>query len=105
LKEGKIIGGIASIVKPWWEKQYLADLELFIDPNYHGGGIGKALLRKHIEAAVRKYDVGHVVADATPKTEFPLAWYKKIGFKPIPETELVYIAGNAREIMNNLTDS
>lgn len=98
--DGQIAGGIASVVKPWWTKPYISDLDIFIDLNFQAKGIGKILLKRHLEEAIEKYGIESVETSAALKTEFPLSWYKRIGFQPI--TKAVYIEGKAEEILKKI---
>lgn len=95
----EVIGGIASLVKPWWNGMNLVEGELFVKPNYHGRGIAKQLLKKHLEVAIKKYHIQSIRGLANGRADFPMSWYKKLGFKT---TEWVDIEGEAKVILENL---
>ncbi len=100
IKDGQVVGGIVSLVKPWWDGNHITDGELFVDPNHQGSGIGSLLIKRMFEEAKDKYDAvswdtfTHVVHD------HPLKWYKKLGFKEIKEWTM--ITENIDEVLVNV---
>jgi len=83
--DGKIVGAFVAGIKPWWDGNHLVDGEIFVDPNYQKKGFGTSLLKFALERAVEKYNVKIWEAITFKKTDFPLNWFKKFGFKEITE--------------------
>jgi GNAT superfamily N-acetyltransferase len=100
--DGKIVGGFLSGVKPWWDGVHLFDGELFVHPDFQNMKIGKALLKRLLEEATLKYDAKIFDAFTFNGYEFPLSWYKKIGFHEINEWTM--FSGDIKEVLKNLGD-
>lgn len=98
--DNKVIGGIVSSVKPWWDGNHLTDGELFVDPNFQGQGIGTHLLQKMFQVAEEKY--GAVSWDTFTHRvhEHPLRWYKKMGFTEI--AQWVMISGDLKKVLRKI---
>ena len=79
--KGKVVGGFLSGIKPWWDGNHLFDGEIFVHPNFQNKKIGKTLFRKLLNEAIAKYDAKIFDAFTFNGSEFPLNWYKRIGFK------------------------
>lgn len=100
VEDNKIVGAITAIVKPWWDGNHITDGELFIDPNYQGKSIGKALIKALFELADRQYQAISWDTFTHRVYEHPLKWYKSIGFKEIDQW--VMISGDIKTVLNNL---
>lgn len=98
--EGQIIGGAVAEVKPWWNGSHLADLELFVHPDFQRKSIAKKLIERLITEATTKYgEIAELEGVADGESEFPLGWYERIGVK---KTGFVHIAGKPKEILERL---
>lgn len=99
LEDKTIVGGVAGIIRPWVNGQSLAEIELFVRPQYQGKKIGKKLLRKIIFEAKARYNINDVnfLADASRK--YPFDWYGRIGMKP---SNWIDLSGNPDELLRNL---
>lgn len=69
-----------------------ADFVVFVDPDYHGRGIGTALLRDALRHASRA-GVDRVVSHAEADNERALHVYDKVGFDRLEEDGLVVKVG------------
>ncbi len=98
--DGKIVGGFFSGIKPWWDGNHLFDGEIFVHPDFQNKKIGKALFKKLLTEAVEKYDAKMFEAITFSGSEFPLNYYKKIGFMLVPK--LTLISGDVKKILTNL---
>ena len=98
--DGQIVGGFLSSIKPWWDGIHLFDGELFVHPDFQNKKIGKALLKTVLEEAKEKYNAKIFDAFTFNGYEFPLSWYKKIGFNEIHEWTM--FSGNVKEVLKNL---
>ena len=99
----KIIGGAVALLKPWWDGNHLADGEIFIDSAFQGKRIGTQLLKRMFTEALKKY---HAVSWETfthRVYEYPLKWYKKLGFEEIKSW--VMITGNVEKVLKNIGNS
>jgi len=99
-KEDEIVGGIAGIIKPWWNGESFADGELFVKTIHQNRGVGKGLLKKALETAIEKYQISGMEGITNGEAKFPLSWYERLGLK---KTGYVHIEGNAQEILKNLS--
>ena len=99
--EDRIVGAFFTAIKPWWDGNRLFDGEFFIHPEFQNKKIGKKLFKKVLEEAVEKYDVKIFDAFTFNGPDFPLSWYKKLGFKEIKEWTM--FSGNVQEVLKNLS--
>ena len=97
---GKVVGGFFSAIKPWWDGNHLFDGEIFVHPDYQNKGIGKELFKKMFKEAMDKYDAKVLDAFTFNGSEYPLNWYKKIGFHEIKEWTM--FSGDIKKILENL---
>lgn len=98
--EGKIVGGFLSGIKPWWDGNHLFDGEIFVHPDFQNKKIGKALFKKLLTEANEKYNAKIFDAFTFNGSEFPLNWYKRIGFQNISEWTM--FSGDIKEVLKNL---
>lgn len=98
--DGTIAGAFLCAVKPWWDGNHLYDGELFVHPNFQKQGIGKQLIKHLFGIALEKYQVIDWACHTFSKREFPLAWYKKLGFKEVES--LIYISANVQQVLQTL---
>jgi len=96
----KICGGAVGLIKPFWDGNYLTETELFVDPDFQKQGVGKNILKKLISEALNKYKIKSFDGLAYKNQKFPLEWYRKIGLE---ESKLVYLEGDPKEILDNLS--
>lgn len=101
-EDNKIIGGIVASVRPWWDGNHLIDGELFIDPNFQRKGIGKRLIKKLFQTAKEKYNVISWDTYTHRVYEYPLKWYKNLGFEEIKHW--VMITGDISKVLEKLKD-
>ena len=94
--DGKIIGAIMSLVKPWHDGNRLIETEVFVSTDYQKQGIGSRLFLEHFKLAMEKYDVKIIEAHTYEDEKgYPLKWYKKQGYTVIDEWYV--INGNVKE--------
>jgi len=87
--DGKLAGAFIAGIKPWWDGNHLVDGEIFVDPGFQKMGIGSLLMKELCAKARKKYRA--VVFDTLTfrSQDFPLRWYKKLGFGEINEWVLI----------------
>jgi|WetSurMetagenome_2_1015567.scaffolds.fasta_scaffold472558_2 GNAT superfamily N-acetyltransferase len=100
-EDGTIVGGSVALLKPWWNGNHLADGEIFIDPTFQGKGIGTQLIKHMFTEALRKYGVVSWDTFTHRVHEYPLKWYKKLGFEEI--RDWVMITGDIKKVLKNIT--
>ncbi|MEK7102746.1 MAG: GNAT family N-acetyltransferase [Patescibacteria group bacterium] len=81
--EGTIVGGFFSGIKPLYDGNHLFDGDAFIHPDYQHKGIGKALFKRMFKEALEKYNAKTFSAFTYNGSDFPMNWYKKLGFREI----------------------
>ncbi len=99
---GQIVGAFLSAIKPWWDGNHLFDGEVFVHPDFQNKKIGGALLKRMLIESVEKYDAKVFDAFTFNGTEYPLKWYKKIGFHEVKEWTM--FSGNIQEVLKGLTN-
>lgn len=88
--DAQIMGGFVVGVRPWWDGNHLVDGELFVDPRYQKRGVAGALLRHTLQVAQAKYSPLLTWDTYTFRNDdFPLTWYKRIGFAEIEEWVMI----------------
>lgn len=96
----KLVGAFVVGVRPWWDGYHLVDGELFIASEYQKQGIGSRLIKEVLEEANKKYSPLTWETYTFRNQEFPLNWYKSIGFKEIEEW--VMIKADISQILEKL---
>ncbi|MGH9549293.1 MAG: GNAT family N-acetyltransferase [Terriglobales bacterium] len=99
LAEQELIGAFVVGVRPWWDGNHLVDGEFFVAPEHQNKGAGRALMRAVILAAKHKYAPVSFESYTFRAHEYPLDWYKRLGFSEIDEwvmirAEFETLAGN-----------
>lgn len=79
------VGGFIVAIKPWWDGNHLIDGELFVDPEFQHCGIGQELICTVLKIAKVKYAPVFWETWTFRNQDFPLTWYKRIGFEEIEE--------------------
>ena len=97
---GKIVGGIVAGIKPWWDGNHLFDGEIFVHPDYQKKGIGTELSKFLYNLAIKRYKAIKFDAFTFKKSDFPLKWYKKQGFREVGEWAI--ISGDLKKILKKL---
>lgn len=98
--EGKIIGAFAGMLKPWWNGMHLVETELFVDKKYRGLGISKKLQLELAIKAKENYDVKYIEGVTFTDRDFPLSFYKRIGYEE--DTQLVPVCADVDILIHNL---
>lgn len=94
--DGKVVGAVMSIVKPWHDGNRLIETEIFVDNDYQRRGIASRLFHQHFRLAMEKYNTKVIEAHTYQEENgYPLNWYKKQGYKVI--NEWYVINGNIKE--------
>ena len=99
-EDNKIIAGFFVDVKPWWDGNHLIDGEIFVHPDYQKKGIGTELSKFLYNLAIKRYKAIKFDAFTFKKSDFPLKWYKKQGFKEVKEW--IIISGELKKILKKL---
>ena len=94
--DGKAVGAVMSLVKPWHDGNRLIETEIFVATDYQKQGIASRLFREHFKIAIEKYDAQVIEAHTYQEEDGnPLKWYKKQGYKVIDSWYV--INGNVKE--------
>ncbi|HEY1074490.1 MAG TPA: GNAT family N-acetyltransferase [Patescibacteria group bacterium] len=99
--DSKVIGAFIAGIKPWWNGNHLVDGEIFVHPDYQARGAGSRLLKVMFETAIEKYDADVWEALTFADHEFPLRWYKSLGFEPVKD--LVLFSGDMKKALVRLS--
>lgn len=86
---GELVGAFVSGVRPWWDGYHLVDGELFVDIAHQGKGVGSELIRQVVVTAKEKYNAKLWETYTFRGTDFPMAWYKQLGFREIEEWTMI----------------
>lgn len=100
-KDGKIVGAIVALVKPWWDGNHLTDGELFVDPDYQKKGMGTVLIHHLFKQARLSYDAVAWDTFTHKIYKHPLAWYRKMGFEEV--RQWVMISGDIQAVLKNIS--
>jgi L-amino acid N-acyltransferase YncA len=100
-EDGKVVGGIVSGIKPWFDGNRLVDGEIFVSNEYQGRHIANDLFKAHLLKSRELYNANimefHTYGD---ETEFPQNWYTRLGIKK--DDELVIMNGEIKKILSKL---
>ncbi len=96
----EIVGAFVAGIKPWWDGNHLVDGEIFVHPDHQGKGVGNVLSRHMYETAIEKYDATTFDTYTFRMTDFPLSWYKSLGFEEINEWTMISV--NLEKALSNL---
>ena len=88
--EGKIVGGICGMAKPWWDGYHLVQTEIFLTPSGQRKGVGSALLYHFLSAADQKYKATYMESITFKGLEFPSSWYTQLGFTDKDDWKVVF---------------
>jgi ribosomal protein S18 acetylase RimI-like enzyme len=99
-ESGRIVGGVAANVKPWFDGNRFQDAELFVHKDYRKGGLGSQLLALALDTAIEKYNVKTFEGITFAGTDFPQSWYDKLGLEK--DTALSIITGDCASIIKKL---
>lgn len=98
--DSKLLGAFVVGVRPWWDGNHLVDGELFVDVDSQGKGVASDLLREVLLHAKAKYAPVVWESYTFKGQDFPLNWYKRIGFREIDEW--VMIRADVADVLNKL---
>lgn len=87
---GKIVGGICGLAKPWWDGVHLVQTEIFLDPSAQRKGIGTRLFLHYLEEAARLYNATNMEAITFKGLEFPSSWYVELGFEDKADWKIIF---------------
>ncbi len=87
---GKIVGGICGLAKPWWDGVHLVETEIFLDPSAQRKGLGTGLFLHYLEEAARLYKATKMEAITFKGLEFPSSWYDELGFEDKADWKVIF---------------
>ena len=96
-EDSNIVGGVASLIKPWFNGNRLIETEIFVGKNWQNQGIASRLFIEHFKRAMDLYDVKIIeVHSYQEENGFPLNWYRKQGYTIVDD--LYIINGNIQQV-------
>ncbi len=98
--DAKPVGAFIAGIKPWWDGNHLVDGELFVQPEYQSKGVGTQLSRTMFQTAVEKYQATVWDTYTFAKYDFPLTWYKSLGFEP--NEDWLMISGDLKQALKRI---
>lgn len=87
--DNNLIGAFVVGIRPWWDGNHLVDGELFVHPQFQNQGVARALMRCTLQTAIEKYNPVLWESYTFKDQQFPLDWYKRIGFSEIDEWVMI----------------
>ncbi len=84
-KDQQIIGAVFGSIKPWWNGNHLILEEIFVDPDFHGKGTGKRLLKEVCAKAQELHAAKYIEAMTFRDADFPKNWYVARSLEEIKE--------------------
>src|SRR3989344_1499266 len=79
--DGEMVGATWGAIKPHFDGNHMVDGAVFILPKYQGKGLYRKLSTARLKEAMKKYKVTGVQILASSTNEFPISFYKRLGFK------------------------
>lgn len=98
--DSKLLGAFVVGVRPWWDGNHLVDGELFVDSDSQGKGVASDLIREVLLQAKAKYAPVVWESYTFKGQDFPLNWYKRMGFREIDEW--VMIRADVADVLHKL---
>lgn len=95
-----VVGAFAGMLKPWWDGMHIVETELLVKKEYRGFGISKKLILEMSKKAKENYDVKYIEGVTFTDRDFPLSFYKRIGFEE--DSQLVPISANVDTLIEKL---
>lgn len=89
VEDNEWLGAFISGIRPWWDGYHLVDGELFVDGAHQGKGVGSELIKRVINTAKEKYNPVLWETYTFRGTDFPMTWYKRLGFREIEEWTMI----------------
>jgi GNAT superfamily N-acetyltransferase len=99
--KGKIVGGFFVVLKPYWDGNHLIEGEIFVHPGYQKRGIGSMLMERVLARSIKKHNA-IVWEPFVFSWDYPLKWYRSLGFKKAGNRGLISIVGNTRKVLKGL---
>ena len=78
-QDGALMGGIFCFILPYYDGLLLTIDVLLVNDQYRRQGVAKALMRQ-IRQIARENHIKYVQLQADERKEFPLSWYRRLGF-------------------------
>lgn len=97
--ENQIAGGAWGMIKPYVKGNCICETELFVAEKYQKRGVSKLLLKKLAEEALEKHKIYLFLGIADRDKDFPMSYYKKLGFD---DDEWTSIWVSPQELLKNL---
>lgn len=99
-KKDNILGGVASLIKPWRISNRCSAGVIFVNPDIQTKGVGRVLFSKMLSEAIKKYNAKSFEAITFAGKEFPASWYKSLGI--LPDKGALLVKGSCFEILSKL---
>lgn len=88
--EGKTVGAVMSLIKPWFDGKRLIETEVFVSKDQQHRGIASGLFREHFRIAMDLYSVKTIDTHTYQEENgYPLKWYEKQGYKKLDKFYII----------------
>lgn len=88
------------MLKPWWDGMHIVETEFFVKKEYRGFGISKNLILELAKKSKENYGVKYIEGVTFTDRDFPLSFYKRIGFEE--DSQLVPILADVNVLIDKL---
>ncbi len=97
--DGEIVGATWGAIKPHLDGNHMVDGAVFISPKHQGRGLYRKLSLVRLKEATEKYKITGIQILASKADEFPVSFYKRLGFK---ETSWVLLYTKPQKLLEEL---
>lgn len=89
-EDSNVVGGVASLIKPWFDGNRLIETEIFVERSRQNQGLASRLFMEHFRRAMDLYGVKTIEAHSyQAENGYPLSWYRKQGYTLVDDLYII----------------